>query len=405
MTFKNKLYIIACAIAAAIGLSSCEGIYDSRDNCVNGIRLRFLFDYHMEPGANAFAANVDCVTVYVFDQNGNYLTQYTETSSQLMEDNYRMVLPLTEGKYRLMIYGGVSCANPSFEISTPWSTSRSGADHDNIILSLRHENGVSKKKLHDIETRTGGLFYAFQYRNAEKDYETVASDNGTQRRKVWTSNSSTPSGTMEVTVGSDDYSTDYTDYEVNMMKDTNNIQVILQELSSNNPVDYNDYEYYIVYDNFVLDAKNRYISQNAGEHTSTYEPYAYDNVVMGTVDASGREGSLVDIDEAKPVQVACAEFSTSRLFVDHFESAKLIVKAKNNLNDDGTPKTIISLPLIKYLTATRGFGQGWIRSDQEYLDRQSNWTLYFFLQYDRWVSATIAVNDWVVRINDIVLGF
>ena len=400
MTIKNVIKNTVLSLLA-LGIASCEGIYDDRSDCVNGIQLKFLFDYHMEPGANAFAANVDCITVYVFDNNGSYLSQYTETTAQLMDDHYRMVLPLAEGNYRLLVYGGLSCENPTFEIFEPWTgtpynAGRAEAHHDNIIVRLPDIDGVSNKLLHDVENRHGGLFYGFQYRNASTDFD----ENG---RKTWRYNSANESRTMEISVTNKDYGTTYTEYEVNMMKDTNNIRVILQELSGPFTVDHEDYEFTIIDDNFTLDSSNLPVKTPEGIATPVYRPHTRDNLIMGYAESGGREGTLIDHDEETPVQVAAVDFSTSRLHLSNFNNAKLIVTSTREHNDDGTPKQIIELPLINYLAATRGFGSNWIHSDQEFLDRQSNWTLYFFLQSGRWVSATIAVNDWIVRIDNIEL--
>ena len=38
---------------------------------------------------------------------------------------------------------------------------------------------------------------------------------------------------------------------------------------------------------------------------------------------------------------------------------------------------------------------------QEFLDRESEWSLVFFLDSNnRWYNTRIIVNDWVVRINN-----
>lgn len=393
MTFKHVINRFLL-LALAAGLYSCEGIYDSRDNCVNGIQLKFVFDYHMEPGANAFGANVDCVNVYVFDNNGNYLTQYQETSAELAQDNYRMILPLAEGDYRLMVYGGLACSNPTFEITKPWETessniSRDGAHHDNIFVSLPHIDGISAKPLHNIEERTGGLFYGFQYRR--------------KGESAWTNNSLNNSKLMEVSVTNEDFGTSYTEYEVNLVKDTNNIRIILQELAGPYTVDHNDYEFTIHDDNFCLDSFNDPVPTPDGQTKPIYRPHTRQNLIMGYADNEGRAGSMLEHDDSHPVQVACVDFSTSRLHMNNFDNATLVVHSSKETEKDGSPRKIVEIPLINYLTATRGFGTGWIKTSQEYLDRQSNWTLYFFLQSGRWVTSTVAVNDWIVRIDDITL--
>ena len=39
--------------------------------------------------------------------------------------------------------------------------------------------------------------------------------------------------------------------------------------------------------------------------------------------------------------------------------------------------------------------------DQEFLDRENNWSLIFFLDNNHnWIRTHIVVNDWIVRIND-----
>ena len=38
---------------------------------------------------------------------------------------------------------------------------------------------------------------------------------------------------------------------------------------------------------------------------------------------------------------------------------------------------------------------------QEFLDRESEWSLFFFLDEDgAWIKTYIKINDWTVRLND-----
>lgn len=357
-------------LLSVLCLVACESIYDDLSDCRSGIRLAFNYDYHMEPGANAFPLNVDCVTVYVFDPSGNYLTAFTETSDVLMDEGYRMELPLDEGDYHLVVYGGTSCEDASVEFTPDFPGTRGGRQEDIRVTVPTDADGVSAVQLHDIEKRTGGLFY----------------------------------GTLDVSITKLDVTRgDFREETVHLMKDTNNIQVILQELSNPYEADYRDYNFYIVDDNFVLDGYNNAVRVEADDFRPCYRPYASDNRIMGYVEYDGRNGALLEEDSEQPVQVACAEFSTSRLFVEHLPTARLVVTSAVQQDKDGNPRTIIDIPLIRYLTAIRGFGDAWIKSDQEFLDRQSRWTMMFFLQKNVWVNARISVNWWTVRINDIEL--
>lgn len=361
-------------LCLAMGLSSCESILDEEPNCRLGIALNFVYDYHMEPGANAFTSNVDCVNVFVFDKNGNYVKQFTETTDVLRDPNYRMELPLDLGDYHLVVYGGTACEDASFELTPDFRSaeSRSGSSKDDILVTLPlNEQGYSDKQLHDIEARTGGLFY----------------------------------GTLDVTLTDQDYAVEYREETVYLMKDTNNIQIILQELTTPQQIDYNDYDFYIIDDNFKLDGYNNVIHTATADFQPYYRPYASENRIMGYVEYKEENGSLLEESEEIDVQVACVEFSTSRLLTAHLPTARLVVYSKLVKDAAGNNKKIIDIPLITYLSAVRGFGDSWIKSDQEFLDRQSRWTLMFFLQRGAWVQARVSVNWWTVRINDIELDY
>ena len=189
------------------------------------------------------------------------------------------------------------------------------------------------------------------------------------------------------------------------MNDVNNIQIILQELDSPYQADYTDYSFQIVDDNFILDSNNKAVHVATDTYQPLYTPYAFDNRIVGAIKNIDQNGAKVEEDENKPVQVACAEFSTSRLLMEHLPTARLQIFSNSEKNQDGTPHLLIDIPLVEYLLLIRGFGDSWIKSDQEFLDRQSRWTLMFFLQHGKWITTRISVNSWIVRINDIVLDY
>ena len=355
-------------------LTSCEALFDDMSDCSSGIRLAFNYDYHMEPGANAFMSNVDCVTVYVFDTDLNYLTQFTETSDILKNENYRMDIPLNPGSYHLVVYGGTTCDDASVEFTPNWTAASTGGHKDHILVNVPTDaDGVSNKQLHDVDARTGGLFY----------------------------------GTLDLTITDRDFTAGtYREETVHLMKDTNTIQVFLQELANPDQIDHADYNFTIRDDNFTLDGYNNPVytsTRGAGEGTKCYKPIAKENRLMGYVDNTGREGTVAGTDDSRQVQMAYAEFSTSRLLTQHMATSRLIVTSAKDADDNGNEKEIINIPLITYLAMTRGYGDNWIKSDQEYLDRQSRWSLMFFLQRNVWVKARIVVNSWVVRVDPVNL--
>ena len=386
---KNLLGGIMMAGITIPALTSCDDsfIFDDRTDCHPGINLRFVYDYHMEPGANAFMSNVDCVTVFVLDTEGNYITQFSETSDILLKsESYRMHLPLDEGEYKLLVYGGLTCDHPTFGFTPGWFTKADGLHRDDIRVSLPLASDdlgkpFSNVRLHDIDERWGGLFY----------------------------------GTLDITIDEFDWTTDFREETVFMMKDNNNIQVILQELSVPDKMDVNDFDFKIYDDNFVLDGYNQKVGVVTDSYEPYYAPYATETRETGWTQAAASEGQPPTVDNTRIVKVACAEFQTSRLLMENVSTARLVVTSKTMKDDNGNDKVVIDMPLITYLATTKGFGNNWIRPDsewnhgitghediyQQYLDRQSNWTLFFFLQRNEWVKTHIIVNDWTVRVNNI----
>lgn len=374
----------------SLGTTSCEDsfIFENDEDCHPGINLRFVYDYHMEKDANAFPANVDCVTVYVLDMEDNYIGKFfSETTDVLRDESYRMHIPLDEGSYRLLVYGGMSCNHSTFSFSPDWQYDTRALGHrDDIRVTLPvNEKGISDKKLHDIDERWGGLFYGYlNVTITEADWQSV------------------PDCRTET---------------VYLMKDTNTIQVILQELSQPDQMNHEDYIFQIIDDNFVLDGYNRIVKTATDTYQPLYTPYEQETKTMGTIQVGDHNGDQVVEDYTKILKVAFAEFATSRLHVDNLDTARLVVYTHKEHNEDGSPKEIINIPLITYLLMTKGFGNNWIRpndvlaerhpdannTDQQFLDRQSNWSLIFFLQRNKWVKTHIVVNNWTVRVNDIEL--
>ena len=95
----------------------------------------------------------------------------------------------------------------------------------------------------------------------------------------------------------------------------------------------------------------------------------------------------------KEVIMAYAEFSTSRLMLKN--SPKLVIRRKA---DGGE---VVNIPLNNYLLAFRSeFHRD--MDKQEFLDRESEWSMLFFLDADHvWLKTEIKINDWVVRVNEI----
>ena len=104
----KSLFLI---VASMLCMASCDSIREDLPRCE--LWLEFVFDYNMEY-ANAFAKKVDCLTLLVYDENGNYVDTRIVTGTELQDENYRMKLDLKQGNYHFVAYGGLACNKSSF---------------------------------------------------------------------------------------------------------------------------------------------------------------------------------------------------------------------------------------------------------------------------------------------------
>lgn len=83
-------------------LQSC--IKEDLSICESWLLLRFRYTLNNQ-NSNLFDAEVNKVNVYVFDDKGKYVTEFSNQGDVLTND-YVMRLPLPEGKYNIVVNGG-----------------------------------------------------------------------------------------------------------------------------------------------------------------------------------------------------------------------------------------------------------------------------------------------------------
>lgn len=328
----NKAFPVALMAGLALSFCSCDGLYEDLQPCPQGVRLRFVYDYNME-FANAFPSQVDCLTLLIYDKDGNYVKTETATKTQTSDEDWRMTVDLPAGEYTLLAYGGMDCADASFLFNS----------NPSQILMQSLEVYLPRDLITEpVGTDLHSLFYGRQ-------------------------------SVVVPVIGND---TDYVEETVYMMKDTNDIRVLLAN-ENGLPIDSEDFVFSITDNNTRFNYLNDVIStQNV-----IYRPWAKDNAQFGT------------LPDGEPSTVAWAEWSVPRL-MEHSD-AVLTVTSK----EDGSK--VLSIPLVDILLLVKSEHYKTMES-QEFLDRESRWNLTFFLTNQGiWTEVSIIINDWIVRINNI----
>jgi len=340
----GKTLPLLAALILGAAVQSCDLIYDGEagecpyvnpdiDPTVLGdnrtLKLNITYYYNMK-FANAFAHEVTSVNVFVFDKSGNLLYTVTDSGSALQEEPYSLKLLALPGTYDIVCWGGLE-GNDNFDLTQ-------ASTKEEFLCKLNRNSGSDGAY---VDENLSPLFY----------------------------------GTIEdVTVG-DAY--EVYEYDLDLMKDTNNIRIMLQQLNgeSLNVDDFvfelTDANGYLNWDNSLLD-----------DETITYKPYS---TYTGTVETETKASSTF--------YFGLAEFTTSRLVKG--QDMRLTVSRAS----DG--EVVFSIPVIDYALAVKGNYRASM-GDQEYLDRQDEYVMTFFLsEGEKWMSSYIYVNEWKVVLNDV----
>lgn len=322
-------------------MTSCTNlIYDEEGDCEVTYQLQFIYDKNMK-FADAFAHEVKSVRVYVFDENDQLVWTATESGEHLSSGEYRMKLSLLPGNYHLLAWCGAD-NNPGDEHFTIASGSSKVTTFEEVKCYLNRtntgENAVSDKCLHALYHGEESLELA--------DY-------------------SAQGGT-------------YT-YPVYLTKDTNTIRIVLQQLSGND-LDENDFEFTITDQNGYMAADNSLLP----DETITYCPWAQYSGYAGIEESNPRSRVITD------VKAAIAELTVARLMADRHRDMILTVSSKT----DG--HTIIRIPVIDYCLLVKGYEHNNL-SDQDYLDRQDEYSMVFFIDENHeWLASSVLINSWRV---------
>ena len=162
-----------------------------------------------------------------------------------------------------------------------------------------------------------------------------------------------------------------------LMKNTNNFKVVLQHISGK-PVGKDKFDFFITDDNCKMDWNNSLLPCDS----VTYRAWS---VSSGSAEVGTRSAT-------ENFGVALAELTTGRLVMGH--------KPRLHIRNKETGATILSVPLIDYALLVKGRYNEAI-PDQEYLDRQDDYNMVFFLdKNENWANSFIYINSWKVVLQN-----
>lgn len=408
-----KMFLSVGVLIAFLATSSCSMMTEDLDYCPNGLYVRFVYDYNTQR-ADMFKDHVGHVKLMVFDLQGNKVAERSVSNSDSMtplaEYGYAIHFDpaeLPQGTYRLQAVA-MQKDWESAEL-TPGAKYRRNdvARHDELLISLDHESEViAQTNQHNVsnEAPLDTLWHTLKVtaHNPQDGIDVPPLDRTSRPYSIY------PLDEQYVTIVHDHatYAT------VSMVRDTKHLNITLREIDEPESVTADKYEVKILDNNALINHENTVLTQDSLRYT----PYAswttrfLDNGLMeietvhngnpGQYAAPARVG---DDDNPEVVQrTAHYNIMFNRLMYnteDNSDNAILQITNKEN----GKVVAHINLPSI--LSQGRDAYAIYNYGHQEYLDREYDYHLDFFLKGDKWLYCEIVINvlSWSKRVQSVEL--
>ena len=334
----GRIALALSMVAAALMFSSCENglIFEGEGDCGIYYRIRFRYDYNIK-FADAFANEVNSLALYVFDENDVLVEETATTDRQaLSSGNFEIPLELEPGNYTLVAWGGLM-NEESFDMLA--------------------DAKVGQTRLQELQVKMNRRYDADGQAKVDKDLLPLF--HGTMPLEV----TSTP-GTYTETMS--------------LMKNTNVIRVLLHETSGQD-VDADKFIFEIKDSNGLYDWDDTLLDDEMITYSAWHQS-------TGSADVDD-----TDVKAVTSVSVALAELTIGRMRAG--DSPVLHIRNRE------TGKDVFRIPVADYALLVKGMYREDME-DQEYLDRQDEYTMTFFLERGEWLSTVIYINSWRVVLNN-----
>lgn len=341
-------------IMAGSMLCSCNDLmHDNLPPCDMGVDLQFKYDYNVQR-ADMFNDHVGGLSVFVYDEQGNFIARhdaYNDATSQPLKDpNYAMRINLEPGKYRFATFAfqkkyedALAQPGAKFQIALP----QQGDNITTLHARLDREQGKVNNQSQPLDTLWQGL-----------------------------SNELVEVKDLQVTR-----------HTIGLVRDTKQLTISLHQTDEPANINADDFSYQITNANGDINYDNSLLP----DEELTYTPY-----YTWTTEFKDTEGNVKE-------RTAHAALMFSRLIWHPVEENDK--NAILTITNKTTGEEVARINLADYLAQCRGAFEAQHYSEQEFLDREYDYKLDFFLQGNQWRYAEIRISilDWVKRIQRVDL--
>ena len=331
-------------LCAAMALLSLSScVKDDMDDCpASKVSIQFNYTYNLKD-ADAFSTRVRNVNVYVFDGNGKYLMKQCQSAEQFAADYTMDFTGLEPGKYT---FACMARGKQESEITN--------TDKEFLFSQLtRAASGVD-----DLNASINAPVNDYEFTPLFSGHTTV------------------------------EYNGRSITDTICLKKWTNRYRVVLIPYSSNmDGFDVENFDVRITGIANTLDINGK----SVGTGNIIYTPYR-STLITNESNEANVNGQPVD-------KALVYDLKSSRLFENHPEQRIIIT-------DKRTGRELFNHSLPWLMALYNGSLRNLQWGDQEYLDRQDNYFLTFYVanpSTDFYLSAKVKINDWVVNLQEVGL--
>lgn len=348
MNFKSLLLLPASLLL----LASCNNpVFDDEGDCEVHYYMGFVYDMNLK-WADAFPSEVTSVNLYAFDKDGKFVKEFIGRGEELSVPGYEIELDINPGQYQFVAWCGLYNDGKEMESFTVPQPVKGVTEIDELTCTLNTMSNDLYPEYCDSR-----LYFMYHGLLAA---ELPDSQDGSSYH-----------------------------YTMHLTKDTNHIRIILQQLSAES-MDPDRFAFRIEDSDGVLAYDNSLI----GNTEVTYLQWARNAATAG-VSKKDEEGD----NELVYVDGVVADLSVSRMMADHDKEFLLTVTDLDK-NED----IIARVPVIQYALLSKEYYEmayNHSMSDQEFLDREDEYVLTFFLDQNlKWIDSSIYIHSWRVVLRN-----
>lgn len=393
-----KRLLAALVGVAALGMTqSCTMMTDDLSECPAGLYVRFVYDYNTAR-ADLFKDHVGYVKLFVYDEDGRLVATKVMANSEQSQPlrQYGATMHFTdgelpEGRYRLQAI--------AFQKHHDEALATPGAKYRTNSPSMGHELSITLD--HAAEPLPGTSRHAV---SADAPLDTLwhtlkvislPPTDGTFNHPIASTTKPYSVYPLE-----DQYVTlknGYVTYAtVSMIRNTKHINILLHQLDDPDNIYHSDFELYVTDRNHALGHDNE-LTSNRQLHYTSYQEWTTRFDSHGTaIDPGSRAVATDGCQRTAHFNLMCNRLMYTN---DYSQAAQLHIINRSTGNE------VVGINLPSMLAEARIAYDAYHYSEQEYLDREYDYHLHFFLKGDTWAYAEIRINvlSWSKRIQKVEL--